>query len=393
MKSYLLFRLHHKLRVYIPVLTIFALVAIIYAAYMNFYIQQLIYPTNINQSKIYFTSIFPDTQTTGVILGILMTFLVIVLILSMIKIIGSDPGYIPNPKNLEYKMLMKNLDYPEDTTHYIKTPNSSYINMSSCCEEPITITEKRQKFLNDLNNNLNDLPVTSTEYIKFKLELTKLFTSGKTEKDEESSSSEGESSRYTISVKNKTCPNFKDIFENFKGVDVATMKLCINCLRWKVERSHHCKQCGKCVLKMDHHCPWLANCIGFKNYKYFCVLILYGFISSLIVFLTFWEVVIGINLNFNSDLYMCTLISFIYVTNIGVLIFMTYLFFLNWELVFTNQTVIEKVDRDRYTNKKIYNPYNRGAYKNFTTVFGNNPLCWFLPINPNLKGDGIIYES
>jgi hypothetical protein len=53
-------------------------------------------------------------------------------------------------------------------------------------------------------------------------------------------------------------------------------RFCIVCAKFKPERSHHCRQTGKCVLKMDHFCNWLSNCIGYKNYKFFLVFILYS---------------------------------------------------------------------------------------------------------------------
>lgn len=40
-------------------------------------------------------------------------------------------------------------------------------------------------------------------------------------------------------------------------------------------RTHHCHISEKCVLKMDHYCPWIGNCVGYANYKYFYLLIIY----------------------------------------------------------------------------------------------------------------------
>jgi hypothetical protein len=50
---------------------------------------------------------------------------------------------------------------------------------------------------------------------------------------------------------------------------------CVYCMQFKPERAHHCSQAGQCVLKLDHYCNWVVNCVGFKNYKFFLVFILY----------------------------------------------------------------------------------------------------------------------
>lgn len=41
---------------------------------------------------------------------------------------------------------------------------------------------------------------------------------------------------------------------------------------------------------------------------------------------------------------------------------------------------------------KDYNVYDVGAWKNWTSVFGTNPLLWFLPITTN-HGDGMFFET
>jgi len=302
-----------------------------------------------------------------------------------------DPGYFPDPIKLENNLIRKNLEFNEKMKY--ATIDSFYATADEStlqCEEDkiITQTKKRYKFIKDFGKCVNEGPLTSSEFFRYRNNLEKFVLPpndrGKCSLDVSQNNL----------IEEKLNLNFEDVFENFRNTDFNKVILCQHCFRWKVERSHHCRQCGKCVLKMDHHCPWVANCIGFRNYKYFCLLILYAFLSSLLVFCTFWEAVMLNNLNDDSSVLLCSLYTFIYIMNFGLLCFLTHLLNVNCSLVFNNQTVIEKSDLERFPDCKPHTqPYYQGLYKNFTLVFGNNPLFWFLPINANYEGGGIIFES
>ncbi|ETW42463.1 hypothetical protein PFNF135_03125 [Plasmodium falciparum NF135/5.C10] len=61
------------------------------------------------------------------------------------------------------------------------------------------------------------------------------------------------------------------------------LRYCIHEKKYKPDRSHYCRAIEKNVLKMDHYCPWVANCVGFYNYKFFLLSLFYANICCLYV--------------------------------------------------------------------------------------------------------------
>lgn len=62
---------------------------------------------------------------------------------------------------------------------------------------------------------------------------------------------------------------------------ITEYKYCERCDQMKAHGMHHCSRCGVCIYLMDHHCPWTANCIGWKNKKFFILFLAYTSMSCL----------------------------------------------------------------------------------------------------------------
>jgi hypothetical protein len=369
-------RFYHKFFIFLPVFIISILIIIVYLGYNLTYLKYLLESNQIKEEENFFlrkTSSLHFARSKGIFLFIISLFNLIMTFISYFKTVFTNPGYFPSPLELEYKILNNN-DINNNNNNKNK---SNFLSKLSdiILEKPLTSGEEAslEKYLKDnygnflCENNIN-AKNTNDEII----EINKL--------------------NYTENDNNNKVSG-KDVYlEILKNIDISKVTLCGTCLRLKVERSHHCRQCQKCVLKMDHHCPWLANCIGFLNLKSFLLLQFYGIVTCLIIVFSYWESIVAYNFSYDSNIGNCWFVFCIYLLNIGLLSFLLWLALMNWKNLFLGQTIIEASERKRFPSK-MKNKYDMGYYRNFTNVFGTNPLLWFIPFFPNENGNGFVFET
>jgi hypothetical protein len=411
-KSKWYIKAYHTFFLYLPVLFICSLIALVYLTYVFSYITILLESSNqgkgtnpsqkgigallenLQNYAFFHTSRSEHARTKGIILLSAVTFSLGMLLISLLRTVFMDPGYFPTPMEMEYKIILKNISGIKRKNEVIIDSTGQSIQED---EDDLFLKEKC-KFINNFPNIVQERPMTFSEGMDLREEFSKYICNDNSQK---------------IDIKNdliieqfdridkngilelSSIPKdpLSDPYEKFKSVDFNKLIFCGTCLRIKHERSHHCRACGRCVLKMDHHCPWLSNCIGFRNYKYFLLIHFYGLIGTTIIAFSYWEVLINDNLNFSANFTKICFSIFIYITNLGLFSFLLWLFIVNWGLVFNNLSVIEQADRERFPSSKAINIYDMGCYKNFTSVFGTNPLVWFMPFFANYKGEGVIFET
>merc|ERR1719223_646335 len=146
---------------------------------------------------------------------------------------------------------------------------------------------------------------------------------------------------------------------------------------------------------MDHHCPWIFNCVGFRNYKYFFLLLFYSTLNCHIIF---WHMRDSLSSAIDDDSSSISGLFFLLFGQsltafVGFVI--TCFFLLHNYLMVKGMTTIELCEKSRRTNGRIesHGPsYDLGTYNNICAVLGDHPLLWFVPCSAP-SGDGIQFIS
>lgn len=168
-------------------------------------------------------------------------------------------------------------------------------------------------------------------------------------------------------------------------------RYCKWCVKYKPDRSHHCRICKTCILKMDHHCPWICNCVGGKNHKFFFLLVLYGSLSCLWMASTMIPTVAqAVHMDWVSTGTVLLIFGEALSVVLGLLL-AAYFCFHAW-LMLQAATTIEFCEK--YTKKQGFrsSAYDLGPSGNVKAVLGNYMVSWLLPINPP-SGDGINFRN
>jgi palmitoyltransferase len=197
-------------------------------------------------------------------------------------------------------------------------------------------------------------------------------------------------------------------------MNVGEVQVCHKCssrkrTQFRPLRAHHCKVCNKCILRMDHHCYWVNNCVGFRNYKYFFLLMQYAQYTAAFVLLMMIPTLYNVYVGDTSDINM-TVIDFkekifmwlSLVPTVGSFFIAVNLLRLHNDLIQKNMTTIEWMSNSfrwaqanhlGFKSFKQTHEYDHGAKQNVKTILGPSWYHIIFPIAaPFNNGGGYDFE-
>ncbi|EEB06256.1 palmitoyltransferase [Schizosaccharomyces japonicus yFS275] len=203
-------------------------------------------------------------------------------------------------------------------------------------------------------------------------------------------------SMYVLSVLTYNLVNFthpgtpKSVLGYREHLMPKNVRRCQKCQYVKYSRTHHCSQCRSCILRMDHHCIWFQHCIGFRNQKFFFLLLVY---LSMYAMFTAYMCIKSLHL-YLSGLDENTRLSWLPVLWIGQLIFSFSMFVIlsvfsvyHASLILRNITTLETLSASWSRYSSTTQPFNVGWLANWKQIMGPSVFLWFLPYL-NSMGDG-----
>lgn len=170
------------------------------------------------------------------------------------------------------------------------------------------------------------------------------------------------------------------------------IRYCERCQLIKPDRCHHCSACDVCVLKMDHHCPWVNNCVGFANYKFFLLFLMYSLLYCLFIAGTVLQYFIRFWTNELPDTRAKFHVLFLFFVSAMFFISILSLFSYHCWLVGKNRSTIEAFRAPYFRTGPEKDGFSLGCSKNFRQVFGDEKKYWLLPVFASL-GDGCSFPT
>lgn len=173
-------------------------------------------------------------------------------------------------------------------------------------------------------------------------------------------------------------------------------RFCKWCQRYKPDRCHHCRICKQCVLKMDHHCPWIMNCVGFRNHKFFFLLVVYAVANCFYITFTIVESVHRTTIEETPPTNRFLLVLGMMLAIIMGILMTGFLSFHTW-LMFQGMTTIEFCEKTLssgpgFNSASKHVSYDKGIWMNLKAVLGPKPLLWLLPLAPP-EGTGLYFSN